>query len=86
MAPKRNSNLRLGPVKLALGGIGCLGLLIVGVVLYVGSALLWGYVFMLIHGAVVGNGHSFAHGYWTKPWGFRDALIPWGLLAPFCLG
>lgn len=80
------SHVRLGPVKLALGGVGCLGVLLIGLALYVVSALFWGWVFMLIHGAVVGNGSKFGPGYWTQPWGYRAALVPWGLLAPFCLG
>lgn len=78
-----NGSLRLGPVKLALGGIGCLGLLFVGVAFYAASAAFWGWAFMLIHGAAVGKGTP---GYWTQAWGYRDALIPWGLLAPFMLG
>ena len=84
---QRNSTLRLGPVKIALGaGVGCLGMLAIGLAIYAVSALFWGWVFMLIHGAVIGNGSNFTPGYWTKPWGFWDAVVPWGLVAPFVLG
>ena len=83
MTARRDSTLRLGPVKLALGGIGCLGLLFFGVALYAVSALFWGWVFMLIHGAAVGSGSP---GYWTQQWGYWHSVAPWGLIAPFVLG
>ena len=83
MRTTRSGHIRLGPIKLALGGVGCLGLLAIGLALYAGSALFWGWIFMLIHGAAVGSGTS---GYWTQSWGFKDALVPWGLIAPFVLG
>ena len=78
-----NGNIRLGPVKVALGGVGCLGMILIGLALYIGSALAWGFVFMLIHGAAV---HAGTPGYWTQSWGYWHSVIPWGLVAPFVLG
>lgn len=80
----RSGTIRLGPIRLALAGVGCLGLLAIGLSLYAMSALFWGWVFMLIHGAAVGGGDG--PGYWTQPWGYWHSVIPWGLLAPFVLG
>jgi hypothetical protein len=79
-----SSNVRLGPVKLALGGLGVLGVFLVLLAFYAVSALFWGWAFMLIHGAVVGKGMG--PGYWTEPWGYGHSVAPWGMIAPFVLG
>ena len=79
--PPRRNSFRFGPLKIAAAGGGLLALVLV---LYVLSALFWGWVFMLIHGAVVHGGMG--PGYWTQPWGYWHSIAPWGFLAPFCLG
>lgn len=84
MSRPSNGNLRLGPVKLALGGVGCFGMIVIALAFYAASALFWGWIFMLIHGAAVG--HGMGPGYWTQPWGYWRSVAPWGLIAPFCLG
>lgn len=80
----REHTIRLGFLRVSLAGVGCLGMILFVLVIYLVSALFWGFIFMLIHGAVVHAGMG--PGYWTTPWGFSHSVIPWGLIAPFILG
>ena len=78
----KSSTIRLGLIRLSLGGVGCVGMLFAFAALYAVSALFWGWVIMLILGACHVNPiwpHTHGNGYWS-------AVFPWGLLAPFVLG
>jgi hypothetical protein len=59
---------------IALGGAAVLGVVLL---FFAGAAFAWTFIFMLIHGAIVG--HGLGAGYWTQPWGFWTAA-PWGFL------
>lgn len=78
----KQSTIRLGLIRLSLGGIGCVGLLIILAALYAVSALFWGWALMLVLGACHVN-PIWPH---TQGAGFWSAVFPWGLVAPFVLG
>lgn len=80
-APRRNSTVRLGILRLSLAGFGCVGLIALVAAIYAVSVLFWGWVLMLVLGAVHSN---WPHA--VDAWSYRQCLFPWALLMPLVLG
>lgn len=72
--------------ELTIPAVGCLGLLLIGAAVYVVSALFWGWAVMEVQALILKHSVGTSPGYWTTPWGYWQALVPWGMLLPFCLG
>lgn len=75
MIRSRSGTIRLGLLKISLGGVGCLGMLLIFLALYVVSVAWWSMWLMLaVHWANAAN------------WSFLWTATHWGLLCPLVLG